>query len=169
MCNFEEIYEQNFNGVWSFFMKLSSDKQLSEELTQETFYRAFISLGKFRGESGIYTWLIAIAKNTWFSHLRKKRQSIDNMSVESIVEFYSDKGLNSPEDSYIKSETAAAVRSWIKSMPQKYRDVVVLRIYAGLPFKQVAQAMNITENSAKVLYFRAKNILKERIEQGNEM
>lgn len=168
MIRFEEIYEQNFNGIWSFFMKLCSDRNLSEELTQETFFRAYTSLERYRGDSSVFTWLAAIAKNVWFSHLRKKKLSADSMSVDSVIELWGGERV-SPEDSFIKEETAAAVREWIAAMPKKYRDVVVLRIYAGLPFRQVAKAMNITENSAKVLYFRAKNILKERIERENEM
>ena len=168
ITSFERIYRAYYHRVYSFLYKMCHDYDTAEDLTQETFYQAYKSIGKYRGECDMFTWLAAIAKNVWFSHLRKKRLSADSMSVDSVIELWGGERV-SPEDSFIKEETAAAVREWIAAMPKKYRDVVVLRIYAGLPFRQVAKAMNITENSAKVLYFRAKNILKERIERENEM
>ena len=58
---------------------------------------------------------------------------------------------------------AEAVRRIINGIPEKYRDVVMLRIYGEMSFNQVAQALNISENSAKVIFFRAKKMLMEEI------
>ena len=56
---------------------------------------------------------------------------------------------------------AEYVSECVQKLPQKYRDVVFLRIYAELPFSQIAEILSITENSAKVVYYRAKNMLRK--------
>ena len=76
---------------------------------------------------------------------------------------------DSPENSYIKKELKAAAKKLVKKLPDKYKDVVILRIYADLSFKQIASIMNISESSAKVMYFRAKAMLKEEFENEHYM
>ncbi|MGN1085328.1 MAG: RNA polymerase sigma factor, partial [Lachnospiraceae bacterium] len=66
MESFEIIYERYQPRIYSFLFKLCKNEQLAEELTQETFYRAFVSFGKYKGNSSMFTWLAAIAKYTYF-------------------------------------------------------------------------------------------------------
>ena len=63
---------------------------------------------------------------------------------------------DSPETSYIKNELKCAARRIVKKLPQKYKDVVILRVYAEFSFAEIAKALDINEGSAKVIYFRAK-------------
>ena len=135
---------------------------LAEELTQETFYQAFLSLHRFKGGSSMNTWLDAIAKHTYFKYLKKNKLGLDAIDIESIVETYcSEEG--EVEDVFYRNHVRDAVRVIINKVPDKYRDVIILRIYADLPFAQVGKAMNISENSAKVIYHRAKKMLREEL------
>ena len=68
-----------------------------------------------------------------------------------------------PESTAARSETNEAIRHAIANMPEKYRDVVMLRLYAELPFSEIAETLKITENSAKVLFHRAKKMLTEEL------
>jgi RNA polymerase sigma-70 factor (ECF subfamily) len=70
---------------------------------------------------------------------------------------------NNPEVLFARNEITQTVRKIIKKIPQKYQDVVILRIYAALPFAEIAAIMHISENSAKVIYFRAKKLLMEEL------
>ena len=165
MNDFEEIYVQYQGKIYSFLHKLSGDVQLAEELTQETFYRAFVSFGKYKGNSSMFTWLAAIAKYTYFGYLKKERQSRESIQLDDVVDFYiSQEYQNSAEDAVLRKEITGKVREVLLELPQKNLEVVALRIYAEMSFKQVAEAMGISEGSAKVLYFRAKNMLKERLQ-----
>ncbi len=165
MNDFEEIYVQYQGKIYSFLHKLSGDVQLAEELTQETFYRAFVSFGKYKGNSSMFTWLAAIAKYTYFGYLKKERQSRESIQLDDVVDFYiSQEYRNSAEDAVLRKEITGKVREVLLELPQKNLEVVALRIYAEMSFKQVAEAMGISEGSAKVLYFRAKNMLKERLQ-----
>ena len=75
----------------------------------------------------------------------------------------------SPEERVSQKDIEKAVRKVVEDIPKKYRDVVVLRVYAELPFSQVAQILRISENSAKVIYFRAKKMLMEVLKDELEM
>ena len=72
MQSFEDVYKIYFKRVYAFLFKLTSDSDISEEMAQETFYRAFMSFHKYDGSCEIFTWLAAIAKNVFFKYLKKK-------------------------------------------------------------------------------------------------
>lgn len=70
---FEDIYEMHSDKVYSYIFLLVRNKETSEDLTQETFIKAYRNIKSFRKESSIYTWLTQIARNTVFDFYRKKR------------------------------------------------------------------------------------------------
>jgi len=135
---------------------------LAEELTQETFFRAFKGFSKFRGESSVFTWLVSIAKMTYYGHLKKRRLRDGMIDLDSIFEDVCADD-EKVEDIVARREVSKNVRRFLFELPEKYRDVVILRIYADMTFAQCAETLGITEKSARVIYFRAKKMLKERI------
>lgn len=162
MDAFEDIYGEYFPRVYVFLYRMCRSADLAEELTQETFYEAFKSFRRFRGESELFTWLASIAKHVYFSHLRKNKRG-ELVELELLTDTLSDGGAD-PSIGIQHEETVKSVRRAIKKMPQKYKDVVVLRIYAELPFSEIADSLGITENSAKVIFHRAKKMLTEELE-----
>jgi RNA polymerase sigma factor (sigma-70 family) len=165
--DFEEVYRLYYPRVSAFLYKLSGDSALSEELAQETFYQAFRSFHRFRGDSSLFTWLAAIAKHVYCRHVGRK--NIHNESIQSLdalAEVYGiemQTSADGPEETALRRETALALRRALASLPEKYRDVVTLRVYAELPFSEIAAALKITEGSAKVMFFRAKKMLMEEL------
>jgi RNA polymerase sigma-70 factor (ECF subfamily) len=137
-------------------------EDLAEELTQETFYQAFRSFHRFRGDSELFTWLAAIAKFTFFNYLRKNKCA-DIVNLDLLEETLVGDDESNPEATAQKQETTEAIRQAIMKIPEKYRDVVLLRLYADLPFSEIAESLKITENSAKVLFHRAKKMLTEEL------
>jgi len=164
---FEEIYRKYQNRVYMFLLKMCKNTDLAEELTQETFYQAFCSFHRYDGSCHIFTWLAAVGKNTFFKYLRKnKNQAAD---LELFVDIITAPGDDEPESVSQKSFVNAGVRKAISELPQKYRDVVILRIYGELAFSEIGANLGITENSAKVIFFRAKNTIKEQLQNENIM
>ena len=155
--SFEDVYRIYFRRVYAFLYKLTGDSEVSEEMAQETFYQAFLSFHRYDGSCEIFTWLAAIAKNVFFKYLRKKKLS--TLNIELLVEPTSSE--NDPQELLQRKFVAQYVSECVQKLPQKYRDVVFLRIYAELPFSQIAEILSITENSAKVVYYRAKNMLRK--------
>ena len=158
MQSFEDVYRIYFKRIYAFLYKLTGDAYISEEMAQETFYQAFVSFHRYDGSCEMFTWLAAIAKNVFFKYLRKKK--LTSLNIDLLVEPHA--GTESdPEEILQQKFVASYVNDCVARLPQKYRDVVFLRIYAELPFAQIADILGITENSAKVVYYRAKNLLRK--------
>ena len=95
MDSFDSLYEQYSKDVFRFLYRLCTYNQdLAEDLTQETFLHAYLGIAKFRGECSVKTWLLQIARNRFFMHLRsRKRESLDipfHELIPDIVEQTSD-------------------------------------------------------------------------------
>ena len=168
MLTFEEMYREQLKGVFLFLYKLCGSYDLAEEFTQETFYQAYCSYHRFKGNSTEYTWLLSIAKHVYYKYLRKNKLTLGSVNLDLLADCWQEKGL-SPEEEVDKKERISLVRELIADLPPKYKDVVLLRAYGELPFGQIAAALNITESSAKVTYFRAKKMLMEAIERESEL
>lgn len=158
MKSFETLYKEYYERVYYFLFRLCADRSLAEDLTQETFLQAYTSFHKFRGECEVFTWLASIGKHTYFRYLKKNKLHLDSANLDLVVNTYCT-GCVDPEEHMQKKDVEEAVRAMVEGIPKKYRDVVLLRIYAELSFSQIALILNINENSAKVIYFRAKKLL----------
>ena len=83
MHSMEEIYKQYSNTVYKYLVSLSDDKDIAEDLVQETFAIAVKQIGKFRGECKMSTWLCQIAKHLWYKEL-KKRQKNPSIAIDEL-------------------------------------------------------------------------------------
>ncbi|MCI8554415.1 MAG: RNA polymerase sigma factor [Clostridiales bacterium] len=159
---FEKLYGEYFDRVYSFLFNMTRDADLSEDLTQETFFQAFVSFHRFEGKCEIFTWLASIAKHTYYKYLRKRRLGFHAIDITELENYLLDDDLShNPADACMQKDMRQTVSGFVGRLSDKYRDVVLLRIYADMPFSQVAAALGITENSAKVIFFRAKKMLSE--------
>ncbi len=158
---FERIYRDHYRRIYLFLYKLCRNAETAEDLTQETFYQAYISLGKYNGQCELFTWLASIAKNLFFKYLRSttKESMIIDLYVTDLEAPLSDE----PGYRLVKEVEIEDVRRAIDSMPKKYGEVLVLRIYGELPYEEIARKLGISVNSAKVIFHRAKQFIKEAL------
>ena len=156
MQSIEEIYKDNFDIVYKYLFCLTHDVNISEELTQETFYRALKNINKFKGEAKLSTWLCQIAKNLWYDELKKKYK---NTSFDEKVDLLEVQA--SPEEKAISKDNKLKLYSNIQKLDLKTREVIYLRITGDLSFKEIGIILNKTENWARVTYYRGKQKLKE--------
>ncbi|MCQ2427504.1 MAG: RNA polymerase sigma factor [Clostridia bacterium] len=158
---FERIYTENYRHVYAFLMKLCHDPNTAEDLTQETFYQAYISLPSYNGRCEMFTWLAAIAQNQYFKHMRR------HIKEALLMDLYETEP-NAPESdepayNVLRDVEIERVRKAISALPPKYSEVLILRIYGELPYEEISKKLGISVNSAKVIFFRAKNFLKEKL------
>ncbi|MDE6088869.1 MAG: sigma-70 family RNA polymerase sigma factor [Oscillospiraceae bacterium] len=165
---FEVLYREYFPRIYAFLFKLTQSRDLAEELTQETFYQAFISFHRFRGDSDVFTWLASIGKHTYYRYLRKNKHALETVSTETISAFTSDSG-EQLEDTIERQLMAESAKKILLSLPKKYQDVMILRIYAEMSYAQIGSALHISENSARVIYYRAKKMMLEAIQNEYDM
>ena len=164
MClkEFEEVYEAHYSDVYRFLYRTcGGNAHLAEELTQDTFCEAFRCWHRYDASCSVTTWLCAIGKNLWFHYLRRHKHAV--IDYEILTHTVSDDTSSDPQENAERSERSELIRKALSSLKPKYREVIWLRSVADLPFAKVAELMNISESSAKVLFFRAKNQLKEKL------
>lgn len=156
MQNIEQIYKEYFETVNKYLFCLTRNSDISEELTQETFYRAVKKIDTYKGESKMSVWLCQIAKNLWYDYCRKNKKIIN--SEEDLL--YG-QALNTTEEQAIANEEKLSLYKKMQSLDEKTREVMYLRITGDLSFKEIGTVLNKTENWARVTFYRGKNKLKE--------
>ncbi len=159
---FEKIYIRYFNDVFLFLKKLSKDEGIAEEITSETFFKAMRSLDTFRGEVDIRVWLCQIAKNSYFSYLKKQRKIVDIDDIECI----DDK--ETVEEQLLSRSDAMEIHRLLHNLEEPYKEVFMLRVFGELRFKQIADIFQKTENWACVTYHRARKKMIMQMEANNE-
>ena len=106
----------------------------------------------------MFTWLASIGKHVYFKYLKRNRLHMDSANFDLVENSYCLQS-GDPAEYIHKKHVEKVVRAVMEDIPKKYRDVVLLRIYAELPFSQIALVLRISENSAKVIFFRAKKTM----------
>lgn len=157
MQNIEEIYKEYFKTVYKYLFCLTSNHDLAEELTQETFYKAVKKIDTYEGKCKISVWLCQIAKYTWYDYLRRRQEIIN---IDDLYEFKSEVSL---EDKIIEEEEKNLIEGKLNVLDDFSKEVVILRIKGDMSFKEIGNVLNKTENWARVTYYRAKNKLKEAL------
>lgn len=159
---FEELYNTYFKDVYRYVLRLSGDAHVAEEVTSDTFFKALKAIHKFRGDCEVRVWLCQIAKNCYYSFLKKNgREEIVDTSELSVI---TDPGV-SMEERITKRETARELQSLLHRLPEPYKEVFMWRTYAELDFKQIGQMFGKTDNWACVTYHRARTMLKKGLEE----
>ena len=152
----EQIYKQYFETVNKYLFCLTHNSDISEELTQETFYRAVKKINTFKGDCKISVWLCQIAKNLWYDEL-KKNKKIENIGEE----IFSIQSEDKMEEKIILNESKLELYKKIQKLDKQTRDVIYLRITGELSFKEIGDILNKTENWARVTFYRGKQKMKE--------
>ncbi len=157
MQDIEQIYEEYFETVNKYLFCLTHNNDISEELTQETFYKAVKKIDTYKGNCKMSVWLCQIAKNLWYNELKKnKRMELKN--AEELEYLKSDENL---ENDYILKEDKINLYKKIQTLDEPTREVIYLRITGELSFKEIGDILNKTETWARVTFYRGKQKLKE--------
>ena len=157
--DYEGLYEACYMQVYSFLLTLSRDRNLAEELTAQTFYKAMTTKSEFRGESEELTWLCAIAKNLYADEQRRRaRQS--ELAPEDAPAVQT----GAMEDGALDRDMAFRIHVILHDMPEPYKEVFQLRVFGELAFREIGRIFGKTETWARVTYHRARLKIQERMD-----
>ena len=161
VTSIEELYNKYFRDVYKYVLKLSGSEYIAEEITSETFFKAIKSIDSFRGDCHIRVYLCQIAKNCYFSNLKKQNKtigdtSVDKYSADEIIE-------KAAED----KETLNQIHIFLHSLKEPYQEVFMWRVFADLSFKQIGEIFGKSENWACVTYHRARKQIIDKLEGFN--
>lgn len=157
MTEFERVYQAYFRDVYLYAKSLSGDAHIAEDITSETFIKAMQALDSFRGACDIRVWLCQIAKNCYFSRLRKdsKLVIIETPEIEEAPDL---------EASLLSKDAALRIHRVLHNLAEPYKEVFSLRVFGELSFKQIASLFGKSDNWACVTYHRAKKKIQEEME-----
>ncbi len=153
-----EIFHAYHMDVYTYLYSLCRDASLSEDLTSEVFLDAVRSIASFRGDADIKTWLFTIARRRWADHLRKQNREIRAESIHELYESAQPSALD--EDSSLNE----VIHRLLKTEPEQTRVIFILRL-EGYSYYEIGTKCGISENSARVIWFRTKAKLKKLLEK----
>ena len=162
MTDFEELYNTYFSDVYLYIRRLSGDEHIAEEITSETFFKAMHSIDSFRGDCDVRVWLCQIAKNCYYTHVKKagKLQTADLDELQNMAD--SAPGL---AEQLIRKEEVQRIQKVLHDVSEPYKEVFMWRVFAQLSFKQIGGIFGKNENWACVTYHRARKMIIGRLEE----
>lgn len=165
MSELEALYKEIQPKIYAFFYVKTYDSAAAEDLTHDVFYEALKGFHSFSGKSSIQTWLFSIAQNLLkkFYRSKKYKNNLENMLAEN--DSYKS---SSPEDIYIKKEDGWDLMKRINQLDDLSKEIVTLRIYGELSFKEIGDLLDKSENYTRVTFHRAKLKLQNEMRVTDE-
>lgn len=163
---FTNLLDFYWNEVYSFMLKRTENETDAEDITIETFSKAFDKITSYNAEFQFNTWLIAIAKNVHIDLLRKKKSSL----FVEITENESQQAYNvadttpSAEDELITEQNLSQLLQFIKELKPHYQEVIQLRYFQEMSYQEIANKIDEPLSNVKIKLLRAKKLLAEIIQ-----
>ena len=160
--DYEKLYTAYYMQVYSYAVSIAKNRELAEEITQNTFFKAVSAKAQFKGNAGELTWLCSIAKNLYYDELRKNRNTVDLSEISNLP------SEESIENAVADSDLAFRIHLILHRLDEPYKEVFQLRVFGELSFAQIAEIFGKSETWARVTYHRAKLKIQERMKETNE-
>lgn len=146
---FSELYEKYIEKIYSYIFYRVQHRETAEDLTSLTFTKALENFKKFSPSKGTFSaWLYRIAKNCIYDHYRSNHP---NQNIEDAFDLHSEEDISAETDNKIQMEKIQKILSTLKS---DQRDLVIMRLWDGLSYREIADITGKNENSLKVTFSR---------------
>ena len=154
MARIEALFQAHYGLIFKFLMSLCHEESLAEELTQETFFRAYINLAQLKDDAKAVSWLCSIARNLYFAEFRRRGRLT---SLEDGA--YAADGAERTEEKCLAEEVLRCVLK----LEEPYREVFLLAVMGEVPLKEISRLFGKSESWARVTFYRAKQKVQERM------
>ena len=161
---FEELVKRHQDLVFSLSFKLPGNRELANDVAQESFIRAWKAIEKFRGDSTFGAWIYRITVNTAWT-LRKKAKKHYSLNIEDTQEPVVIDEKKDPELVAINSDLSVVLRKALNQIPLEQRIIVELKNIEGRSHKEIADYLDISVTAAKVRLHRAHQKLRNILEE----
>ncbi|MBU9710994.1 RNA polymerase sigma factor [Evansella tamaricis] len=160
----EEIYSLYLNDLYRYIFSLCKNKHLSEDIVQETFYRAYIYLESYRGEK-IKPWLFKVAYHTFIDWMRKEKKlkHYDSIVMENAIDDQN-QVKSAEQEFFIKKD----IENWfqgLETLTVTKRNALLLRVYFHFSYQEIADLMDISLAKTKVTIYRGRKEIKQWLEK----
>lgn len=150
----EELLQLNYPILKGYLTKVTLDRELAADLTQETMFKAIRQLKKFRGSAKFSTWLITIGTNLYRDHLRKHRRLV----VTDELDYF--------EPQTEMPETALVIDELLVELPQEKRMVLILKHYFGYNYEEIGKILDCPVGTVKSRMYYCMDYLHKQLERG---
>ena len=149
---FDELLARNQQQLFDFILALTRDKDKADDLFQETFIRAIVKMkdGQYFNQGKFLYWLMRIARNLLIDDVRKQKkgQAVNISDDELLTGIDWGHPYKSREDMLVAEELSGHMRQLMDLLPDEQREVVLMRYYQGLQFKDIAEITNVSINTS---------------------
>ena len=150
---FAELVESYWDRLYRWLYRLAHDRHTAEDLAQETFLKAFAGLKKFQAGTNFGAWLFRIAHNNFANQCRAMARQRENLP-DNVAD-----QRRGPIEQAASAEAVRDVTRAIYRLPTEFRAALLLRIEEGLSFRQIADVLDLTEETARWRVFKARQKL----------
>ncbi|MBV9258115.1 MAG: sigma-70 family RNA polymerase sigma factor [Ktedonobacteraceae bacterium] len=164
---FAVLVERYKDAVQNLAYRMLGNTTEAEDVTQETFVRAYTQLATYKCAHKFSTWLLSIASHLAIDQLRRRRFLALPLEDVPFLEWIVDGGIG-PEQSALQGERQDEIQSYLQRLPAKYRAVIVLRYWHDFSYEEIASALNLTPPLVKARLHRARELLARYIHQKTE-
>ncbi len=152
-----------WDDVYNFQLKRIKNESTAEDITIESFTKAFEKINTFNDKYIFKTWLITISKNLHIDQIRKNKNNLSLIETNDFKEFK--ESSPSPEDDLINEQKLRSLKNKINQLKPSYKKVIELKYFNELTYREISSKLNQPINNVKVRVMRAKRILAEIIEK----
>jgi RNA polymerase sigma-70 factor (ECF subfamily) len=167
---FGRLFELHYQRILNYIYRSTLNLTVSEELTSNTFFKAFRAIGSYRHRVGFSAWLYGIATNEirmhWRSEARKRKTAVAKINAQSVGRIYFEASVIDADELFReKMNQLARLHELLGHLPERYRCVIVLRFFEDLPYDVIAQVLGKRIGTIKSLIHRGLKRLKGILEQ----
>ncbi|MEZ6197525.1 MAG: sigma-70 family RNA polymerase sigma factor [Planctomycetota bacterium] len=159
---FEELVRRYTPKVWSLVTGMIRDRDACEDVVQDVFFKVHTKLDLFEGKSRFFTWVYRIAFNTATDWLKKKRTD-RSIETEDFTLFEVEAPGDAPDAGLRENELEGRLAAAVAELPEKYRDILVLREYERLSYDEIAEVRSCSPGTVESRLFRARARLKDKL------
>jgi len=163
---FTVLVERYKDAVQNLAYRMLSNAAEAEDVTQETFVRAYTQLATYKPAHKFSTWLLSIASHLAIDQLRRRRFLALPLEDVPFLDWIADVG-TSPEQSALEGEQQDEVQTYLQRLPGKYRAVIVLRYWYDFSYEEIARTLNLTPALVKARLHRARELLARYMKQNS--
>jgi len=167
---YDALLKRYQKGIYNMIYQMIRNREETEDLVQETFIKAFHSLDSYNDQFAFSTWLYKIAFNHCIDSIRKKK--LKTLSLDKPIELKEGKvahqirdDSHGPESDYIYQEKRKLIQETIESLPERYREAIVLRHREERSYEEISEILQIPLGTVKARIFRAREMLKKKLRE----
>lgn len=164
---FSKLVDEYKDLVFTLAIRMLKNREEAEEVSQDTFIKAYKSINKFQGDSKLSTWLYRIAYNTSLDRIKKNKKYLKDIPIDEFTE-REVKSIDNALDNLITLEKNQAIKNCIEKLPSDDSALMTLYYFDELSLKEMSEILNLTANNIKVKLFRCRKklatILKSELE-----